>query len=450
MKHSLFITALLVILFSCKKEITQDQSSNSLLTKIKIQLKDSLAESDFQQLDFNHAVISKFEKNDLSILRIAFNNKSIATDFILLKIAKNGLFSNGRIINLTGNKTEGSGKLIQQFNGKINISSLNRNLLTSSRIINGYVEAFHPKPGNARYKPTGVEVVEVPLMAEVVVYASYPSNNGWNYSTWYNMHSFFNDFDGGGGGSGGSGYYSNSNPFDSWGGGSSSGGSGEPINDEPVVIDFEPTENIQPIDIKKYLKCFSSIPDDGAICTIKIFTDLPVDKDPNAFFNWDLGSPGHTFLQIRKTNGTESAQQNIGFYPEQGWKTVLTPAPIDGKFADNDGHEFNASMSMELTPEQLKSTLIHIEYLANFIKYDIDDYNCTDFALEVFNYKRGGNHLTIPMFNIPGGMAPNGTTTPQGLYQRLKAMRDQGGNESNNIIIPGVKGYAGTSKGLCN
>ena len=47
MKHSLLISALVVILFSCKKEITQNSNNNSLLTKIKIQLKDSINENDF-------------------------------------------------------------------------------------------------------------------------------------------------------------------------------------------------------------------------------------------------------------------------------------------------------------------------------------------------------------------------------------------------------------------
>ncbi len=71
--------------------------------------------------------------------------------------------------------------------------------------------------------------------------------------------------------------------------------------DHPILIDFEPIETLSPIDIAKYLKCFSAIPDEGSTCSIEIFSDIPVDDHPDLFFNWNTGSPGHTFLQIKKS-----------------------------------------------------------------------------------------------------------------------------------------------------
>lgn len=216
-----------------------------------------------------------------------------------------------------------------------------------------------------------------------------------------------------------------------------------------LLVDFEPNENLSPIDINTYLKCLSKIPDGGSTCSIEIFSDIPVDKDPNKLFNWQTQSPGHTFLQLKKTNGNQSVMQNIGFYPLTGWKTILTTAPIDGKFVDNGEHEFNASLKMNLTPEELRKALDEINYLSGFVKYDIDDFNCTDFALEVFNSARISNPLEIPKYDIPGGMAPDGTNTPQGLYNKLKSMQ-QSGIESENITIPGVKGFVADSNGPCN
>ncbi|MBC7886652.1 MAG: hypothetical protein H7Z13_02100 [Ferruginibacter sp.] len=421
----------------------EDQIDDSLLTKIKLQLKDSVTEYDFQHLDFNHAVITNFKENDFSILRIPFTNKRTESDFVVLKVLKNGVISNGRIINISNNQGATTPKSSLKFNGKLYIYSLKRNLITESLIKNGFIVAFHPEMKNMLARPDVVEVPYTTLPEVVVVASKPPVSYGWSYSTWYNIQSFFNDDTGGGGGGGGS-YYSNSDFFYYYGGNNNS-----PVVEDPIMIDYEPVENLAAIDLNKYLDCFSNIPDAGAVCTIKILTDIPVDKDPNAFFNWGNGSPGHTFLQITKINGSQSVQQNIGFYPVSGWKTTLTPAPLDGKFVDNYFHEFNASLSMNLTPDQLQSTLTHIQYLANFIKYDIDDYNCTDFAMEVFNYKRGGNQITIPMYTIPGGAAPFGTATPQGLYQKLITMNGQG-IESSNITIPGVKGFAGNSNGPCN
>ncbi len=441
MKHLLFVSTLLVILFSCKKETTSDQNNNSLLTLIKVQLKDSMAENDFQQLDFNHVSITNYKQHEFSIVRIPFSNKSRRTDFVVLKILSDEKFSTGRIIHIDKDKEAGSSQSSTKFNGNLFIYSLNSNLLTESRIEDGYIVAFHLQKN---IQAPVANVVEVPYttLPDVVVIASYPSgNNGSTYSDWFNFTSFFNNGDPGGGGVGG--YYS-----DMSGGGG--GGGITPVEQQSIWIDYEPAEDLTPIDLKKYLQCFSNIPDAGSNCTIKILTDIPVDNDPNAFFAWGNRSPGHTFIQISKTNGTQSVQQNIGFYPMQGWKTFLTPAPIAGKFVDNFEHEFNASLTMNLTPEQLQSTLTHMQNLANFIKYDIDDYNCTDFALDIFNYKRGGNQITIQKYNIPGGAAPYGTATPQGLYQKLLEMKKPGGAESSNITIPGVKGYAGKSNGPCN
>ena len=70
MKHLLFISAMVVILFSCKKEISQNADSSSLISKIKYQLKDSISANDFEQLDFNNTVITNYIDNDLSFLRI--------------------------------------------------------------------------------------------------------------------------------------------------------------------------------------------------------------------------------------------------------------------------------------------------------------------------------------------------------------------------------------------
>ena len=419
-------------------------SNNHLLSNIQQQLKDSISATDFTQLNFNASIITKYGEQGDVFLRIPFKDKSISTDFILLKIEADKYFSSGRIIII--NRTS---EADTKYNGHINIYSLQRNLLTASVIENGYIKSFHLVENSSLLNVVPVKVETLP---EIVIVSTYHTvDESYSFPSWYMLSSFFY----GGGGSGslsgstGGAYYSNS--YSSGGGGYSSGGSGGAIAvDDPIYIDYEPVESLTAIDVKKYLQCFVNVPDAGATCTIKILTDIPVDTDPNSSFDWENGSPGHTFLQLTKQNGTQTVQQNIGFYPVKGWKSGLTPAPTPGKFVDNQNHEYNASFLMPLTTESFNSILTHIQYLANFIKYDIDEYNCTDFALEVFNYKRGGKQITIPMYDIPGGNAANGTATPQGLYFKLKEIREQQGAEARNVTIPGVKGYAGTSKGPCN
>lgn len=194
--------------------------------------------------------------------------------------------------------------------------------------------------------------------------------------------------------------------------------------EDEELVDFEFVEDLSPIDITKYLKCFSNIPDDGSSCSIELLVDIPVDNHPNRLFNFDQGSPGHTFLQITKTNGTQSVTQNIGFYPNATWKLLLAE-PVQNKILDNSEHEFNASLTINITPEQLNNT---INYLGNLASrdYDIDDYNCTDFALEVFNLSRISNPIEIQRYPIPGGGMYTNTSTPGALYNRLSIMQHAG------------------------
>ena len=201
--------------------------------------------------------------------------------------------------------------------------------------------------------------------------------------------------------------------------------------------------------MQQYLKCFSNISDAGATCSIEIFADIPIDSDPNKILNSQTGSPGHVFLQLKKSNATETVQQNIGFYPSEGWKVTISNAPVDGKFVDNGSHEFNASLVMTISPDQLQNAINEIQYLARFIKYDIDEYNCTDFALDVFNKVRN-EPLVIPLYDMPGGITAGGTRTPQGLYNQLQTMQRSNHPEASNISLPGYKGWVGHSNGPCN
>jgi hypothetical protein len=445
MKKQLFILfTFLTLIFSCKKEPLLPVNNNTLTASIKTFLKANLSAKDFASLDFNKNAICNY-KGFVSIYTVPFVSNTDDLNFVAVKIINATKIDRSMIVEINGN--EPTNKSNTMYNGNISIQSLNRNIILKSAIVDGYVSAWHQPEKAALQK---ADVVEVPIvdLPEVVVSATRPSGgSGISFFTWYNIMDMF-----AGGSSGGSSMYQGVNNSTGSESGSVAGaaGVGGGNNQGPIQIDFETSNENPAIDISKFLKCFGNVPDAGSICSIRILTDIPVDSNPNIFFDYSTGSPGHTFIQLTKTTESISVKQNIGFYPVSGWKTFATPAPVDGKFVDNAGHEFNASLLMTLTPQDLQGVLIHIAYLARFIKYDIDDYNCTDFALDVFNYKRGGNQLAIPKYNLPGSQAPNGTNTPQGLYQKLAEMKKQGGTEANKIVIPGVKGFVGNSNGPCN
>jgi hypothetical protein len=447
MKHIYYLLVGLIALSSCQKEL--QQNNDDYISNIKASLKDSVSSQDYNKLDFTKAILSKSDSAGLYLLRIPFHGKELKNDFVLLQTSKTGQVQRGKIIHLEGARKEYDFHIT--WNGSVEISSLNRKDILQSAITNGYIEAFHKTRADARLN----SMMAPDVLPEIVVVAYISS--GVSYSDWVWLQSFFYqsmDYGSGGGGGGsydGS-YYGSLDGSYSGGGGTYSG-STDPIggvSTEPMMlVDKDTYADKSAIEIKNYIKCFDAVPDAGSTCSIEIFADIPVDADPTKLFDFNSGSPGHTFIQLKKSNGSKSVIQNIGFYPKTGWKVVLTNAPLDGKFVDDSQHEFNASLKMNLSPAVLRSALTEVLYLANFIKYDIDDYNCTDFALDVFNKCRSVK-LEIPLYDIPGSYPSYGTSTPQGLYNQLKAMKNSNSPEAANINIGMVKGWVAASSGPCN
>lgn len=448
MKTSLTIALFLFVLASCKKE-SSPASNDQYLVKVKKGLTDSLPASTYQNLDFDRLVLNRVDSIGLYAVRIPFKAKSVAEDFVIVKTNREGEVKRGQIIHLEVAVSDtGRGNLRpKSISGSIRIHSLTGTEEVNSPIRNGYITAFHSQLAQR----TSVELAPDRL-PEVVITGIRYLDGGFSFSMWCMVESFFMDYGGGGGGSWG-GYYGSLDGSDPWsgggggptGGGSPSGG-GSP-NTPTILIDYENQDENPAIDIQKYIDCFNAVPDAGATCSVEIFSDIPLDNDPNAFYDFSTGSPGHTFIKISKDNGSQHVTQNIGFYPKPGYKAI-TFLPTLGKLVNNAGHEFNASLSMSITPGQLSTVLNQLLQQPNQ-SYDLADYNCTDWALAIFNSVRA-TPLEIPRFPIIGMYSASNASTPQGLYKKLQQMKAGNDPEQGNITIGIVKGYAGGSNGPCN
>lgn len=458
MKHLVFISALLVILISCKKEFSKDSNNKlQLVSFLQLCLKDSILEKDYAQLDFENTVITNYNWG-IKTVRIPFKTFEPGENFVALKMSINGAIEAAKIIEIKSVRTTGKAIKgnVNLYNGDIAIYSLKRKKVIHSIIENGFIKSFHSFNSISLLQKSVVPVIAPSIDLPEVILISNVVGGGdsYSWSTWANLLSILNVGTSGGGAGGiGNGTGSPGSYYENIGltgnTGSVSGSTGNLSG--AILVDYEIGNTNPAIDISKYIKCFQNIPDAGSVCSIEILTDIPVDTNPNAFFDWENESPGHTFLKITKSNGSQSVTQHIGFYPESNWKTMLTPAPIKGKFVDNATHEFNASLKMNITPAELQKALTQMSYLARFVNYDIDEYNCTDWALDVFNKARSSSiQLAIPLYQIPGGQAPYGTSTPQGLYKVLKSMKNMGGPESNKILVSNQKRFAGQSLGPCN
>lgn len=400
----------------------------SFFQRVKAQLKDSLSASDYLKIDTNQLFKSKDAQSDVYFVRGAFLKKDLATDFILLKTDSLGNIRQGKIIHV--NKAKGNRNMNNTlFQGQFVISSLDKSHSIKRDVVNGRLK----KQSNttsimkaAEEEPAGEQV-----LPEVVV-TSY-TYDGSSTGDWYWYDFFFEDYNSGSD-AGGSYTYG----YAGGGGGSSNS------NDNTITIDVESNDN-NPIRVEDYVSCFSTVPDANAAYQITIYSDIPVDNDPSEMFNWTTTSPGHSFIELTKSSGGVSIQQNFGFYPQVGWK-VLEKYPTPSKIVDNGGHEYNASLTKTLSSTQFQTTINKMETLEN-ADYDIFHWNCTDFALSVYNAS-SYMPLTIPQYKTEGsGELMN---TPQGLYNEIKSLQASGIVTQGTPNVPSTEGHAGASHGNCS
>ncbi|MFC0773378.1 hypothetical protein [Terrimonas alba] len=418
----------IVTLISCRKTNVVETRTDSFLNNVKDALADSMGVA-IAELDFSKAKLSVV-MDSVYFLQLPFRSKCL-----IVKTDSKGNNVQGRIVQLQQSSSLNNARAYQ---GQIMVQSLNQLVIKDARVVDGHVR---DKRSLDEEYVTPDPYVELP---EVIIVSTYQSG-GYDYSVWLSMLSLFYDGDGYGG------YYS---PYYSDGQTTSGGGGGggstydDGITPAPTIyVDYEDQFDNPSIDVEGYLRCFSSIADDGAECSIELFTDLPVNGDPTKLFDFNNGSPGHVFIQLKKSKGSQLVVQNFGFYPRQGWKAATNSSAVAAKVVDNGYHEFNASIHTKLTPAQLKTAISALRNLASS-QYDIDQYNCTDFALQIYNNTQPlASRINIPLLQIPNGVA-RGSKTPQGLYMKLEEMK-KSGIQSSSITIP-IVGWVGKSKGACN
>ncbi|PZR29109.1 MAG: hypothetical protein DI535_03595 [Citrobacter freundii] len=458
----LFLILLCVFLFSCQKDSVKTKESS--YPQLRKSLSEQLPAADFNLLDF--ARISRANINDKALLRICFQGKKMSESFLIVEVDVFGNVLKGKIIEI------GESESPYSFTGEIVTKDLSGGNLKHRYYKNGY-KLIPTSPVS-----TNVSMPSQPdpyiMLPEVIVVGSYPPSGGsFGYSTWISALSFIDDY-GSGGGDWSGGYV----PGDSFGGGGGGGygggsgsgyGNGDPnlpsnpsnpndpnnpnypvevIDDPFMQVEFESQFADPAIDVDAYLKCFSQIPDAGAICTIAIFSDIPVDGDPNKMFNFMSGSPGHAFIRIEKKNGGQGIKQYFGMYPAEGWKTNDMVNGTPAKLVDNSNHEYNAYMEINITPQELLLAIEKIRSQKSAI-YNLNHYNCTDFALDVWNAASSNQtYLEIPKLHIPGSSYP-ASNTPQGLYVQIQGLKASGSPIAAASQV-NVDGTSGSGKGSCN
>ncbi|WP_127023534.1 hypothetical protein [Flagellimonas beolgyonensis] len=189
-----------------------------------------------------------------------------------------------------------------------------------------------------------------------------------NYSTTYVDESL----DGGSGGTGGSGSGSGSSGGGEIGGNEPGFGDGgtttTPTGD--ILVTFSPDNPIN--DMNDYLECFTT--SQGATITVYVNEPNPGSGDTH------VGSyVGHTFVSIQQGSNIAT----FGFYPVSDDIKPLFGTSSPSKMGDDGKDPYTVSISSTVTGAKLGNIL---NYAKNYqSSYDLNTYNCTDFAIGVGN-----------------------------------------------------------------
>jgi hypothetical protein len=451
MKKYISILLLSVVIFSCKKESSSSVvprpwiPSSSYLSNVNAYLKTNLADSDYAAIDFNNSIISKQPAG--WFLRIAFLHKLIAREFILLQTDSAGNVSAGKFVHILRDTA-----VQKVFNGTIATESIYHSEKHSSVIENGTtVLELAPVDDDPDDDDSKLPDPCSDCLPEVVVIGYAPGGGGGSGGISYADYLSLTSLIGTGNnpvpvtpGGTYSGIYSPLNGTGSGSGDSPSGGNAPgPKPSVDVTINYETDASKPGIDVSAYMKAFSTIPDAGSTCSVTIYTDLPVDDNPSYIFNILTGATGHCFIQLSKTNGTQTVTQIIGKTSSKA--LAVLAFPVAGKIIDNSLHKYNASLTMNITPAQLTTEINAVLAIGNTPSYNMWDNNCVDYALGILNAVRPGNPLNVGMSIDPS--TDEAYQTPQSLYIALQNLKGANGPDAANITMDVVKN-AGVSTGL--
>lgn len=402
MRKSFFLVVLLGWLIACNKESTPTETDlYSLLSSV-------LSSTDYSLL--NRKTIQQYPLGNgkQKIVRALLNDKEL-----VVLLSSSGRVQEGRILRFTFTSKEG-------LNGSIEVWNLNGSYLYTQSFINGYARGNHPIV-QQQQSTSKTECSDCSL-PEVIVAASY--HNGEASSvTFYSLAWLF----------GGSWGYTTYLPVYSDG----SGGGVGPIELDPIPSIPDK------IDPQKYTDCFDQVSNDMATYAMTVYADLPADQQPGIVFDHKAYYAGHAFISLEKSNPFESVKQVFGFYPGSRWGAI-SGGNTASKIVDDSGHEFQASYTITVSQPQFNAAIQKLLYLNNHY-YNISNFNCVDFILQVFQ-AGGGNFQLQTQYNIPVYGNSSGNNTPNGLYEQIAAMQAAG--------VPGTmansnKNYGPIGKGPC-
>lgn len=413
MKKTITVLILTTICFACQKN-TDIEIKNKFLISAKNTLKIALPVEEFNQVDFDNNSTIELNK-DIAIIILPIKNSLNTIDKIILKInAKNDSIDAKRT-SISEIKKFGN-----YSNNILEIKSLYSN--TSSRYlvdkINSSYTEIVKNMNHAAY--VNYSISDEFYAPPAIVFSSNSIESNL-HKQWINLNLFFK--------------VQNPNLYIQYDFDLSGGPS---MTHSIVEIDFEDIENKEAVDVFSLLDCFDKVDNAGASYTMTISSDIPIDNHPELPIVNQAGSPGHVFITLSKKNNNLEVVQNIGFYPIK-----FNAGNVRSKIVNDGKHEINATYLIALNENEFSIVLNKIK-TSSIKPYNFVDYNCANFALDVFN--SFGENLKISEINNSKFLNRSMFNTPSAVYAAIKDLSYFGNKNAKSFL---TKEYAKPSNGPC-
>jgi hypothetical protein len=169
------------------------------------------------------------------------------------------------------------------------------------------------------------------------------------------------------------------------------------------------------------------------VYSITIAADVPDDARPHKVYVKQ--EPGHVFviLEQKDTITGKSVAQVWGFYPVRPVSSILFKN-VRCELNDNGKRKYDASITRQLSPHEFELITAKAIELAQK-KYNINKYNCYDYAVELFNAIPGIEKLPVTHVKFPFIFGRGGS--PCGLYRDLKRLKTSNSSLASLICIEG-------------
>lgn len=160
------------------------------------------------------------------------------------------------------------------------------------------------------------------------------------------------------------------------------------------------------------------LPVPDTIYRMILCADVPDNNNPAKVYY--KGEPGHVFIVLESIDSISAYRQSFvwGFYPKKPVSCILF-RKTKSLLVNNSNREYDASVSRNLTKDQFTFIMLKAVELAKR-KYDINKYNCYNYAIEVFN-SLPGEMLPVSRIKFPFLLGRGGS--PCGLYRDLREIK---------------------------